>query len=73
MLSLQRYLLGETEEMLDRRRDEIFATGPDDYKSLGEVLGRVATEGNVVVMGSESAIAAANTERQGLFKVSKVL
>lgn len=72
-VSLRRYLLGETDERLQRLRDEILSARVEDFRALGAALAQLAATGRVVVMGSPEAIAAANAERGGFLEVSKVL
>jgi len=69
----QRYLVHETEESLQRLREEVLATRPEDFKAFGEALSRLAEQSDVVVMGSPEAIAAANAKRQGFLAVTKVV
>jgi Zn-dependent M16 (insulinase) family peptidase len=71
--SLLRYLVGDTDEVLQRLREEVLATRAEAFSELGEALKQVAREGRVVVLGSEPAIGAANTERPGFLAVTKVL
>jgi Zn-dependent M16 (insulinase) family peptidase len=73
LTSLRRYLLGETDERLQRLREEILSARVEDFRSFGVGLARLADTGRVVVMGSPEAIAAANAERNGFLEVSKVL
>ncbi len=73
LLSLRRYLLGETEQSLQRVRNEILSARVEDFRKLGSALARLAETGRVVVMGAPEAIAAANAERAGFLEVSKVL
>ena len=54
--SMIRYLTGNTDEDLQRVRDEIFATTADDFTRFADVLDEVAGHGLVKVLGSESAI-----------------
>jgi hypothetical protein len=72
--SMARYLIGLSDESRQRYRDEILATTVADFKAFAEVLEEVNRQGQVVVMGSAEAIAAANTERGGNWlTVRKVL
>jgi Zn-dependent M16 (insulinase) family peptidase len=66
-------LAGDTDEARQQRRDEILSASNRDFKALGEALDKVARNGQVVVLGSEKAIKAANDERGGFLKVTKVL
>jgi hypothetical protein len=71
--SLSRALAGDTEEGRQKLRDEVLATTAADIKAFAAVLDVVKKDGEVVVLGSEQAIAAANAERQLGMKVVKVL
>ena len=66
-------LSGDTDEDRQRRREEILGASAHDFKALAEALDKVARQGQVVVLGSETAIKAANDERGGFLKVTKVL
>jgi Zn-dependent M16 (insulinase) family peptidase len=66
-------LSGDTDEDRQRRREEILAASSQDFKALAEALNKVAQQGQVVVLGSETAIKAANDERGNFLKVTKVL
>ncbi|MDC9824997.1 insulinase family protein [Devosia sp. ZB163] len=71
--SLAWELAGDTEEARQKRREEILGATNRDFKALAEALDQVARQGQVVVLGSEKAIKAANDERGGFLKVTKVL
>jgi Zn-dependent M16 (insulinase) family peptidase len=71
--STLRWLIGETDESLQRYREEVLATRPEDFRAFGKALDALTAESQVVVMGSPEAIAAANTKRQGFLAVTKVL
>jgi presequence protease len=73
MTSMQRYLVHETEESLQRLREEVLATRPEDFRALGEALSSLADRSDVVVMGSPDAIVTANAKRQGFLAVTKVV
>jgi hypothetical protein len=70
---MARHLLGDSDEILQRRREELLATDVQDFRALGDALDQAATRSRVVVLGSEPAIAAANEKRPGFLAVSKVL
>ncbi len=70
--SLMRYLLGETDEHRQRRRDELLATGQDDFRHFAEALDELRQRGHVVVLGSQEAIQAANEERPGWLHVTSL-
>jgi Zn-dependent M16 (insulinase) family peptidase len=73
LTSTQRWLVHETEESLQRLREEVLATRPEDFRAFGEALSALAERSDVVVMGSPEAIAAANAKRQGFLAVTKVM
>ena len=66
-------LTGDTEQSRQKRRDEILATSDADFEALAEALGQMAEHGQVVVLGPEKAIKAANAERGEFLKVTKVM
>ena len=70
--SLQRYLLGISDEERQTYRDQVLATNEADFKAFGTVLREVNEAGQVVVLGSAEAINAANEERPWLH-VSQVM
>ncbi|MDR3476109.1 MAG: insulinase family protein [Devosia sp.] len=71
--SMVQTLIGETPEHRQRRRDEVLGATSQDFKVLSEVLAEAAKVGRVAVLGSETAIKAANDERGGFLKVTRVL
>jgi hypothetical protein len=71
--SMIRYLVKETDETRQRRRDEILATTAADFRAFAEVLDHLKDEGIAVVLGSTEAIAKANEARPGLLTPLKVL
>ncbi len=71
--SMQRYLIGDTDEARQRMREEILSTTAADIRNFGEAMAQVAAKGRVVVLGSEQAIEAANAERPGLLRVMRVM
>jgi hypothetical protein len=73
LTSTLRYLMHETDDNLQRYREEILSAKPEDFRAFGTALDALATQGRVVAMGSPEAIAAANAKRQGLLAVTKVL
>ncbi|HEV7274751.1 MAG TPA: insulinase family protein [Devosiaceae bacterium] len=66
-------LMGDTEEARQQRREEILGASQQDFAAMAEVLDAVARQGRVVVLGSETAIRAANEERGNFLAVTKVL
>ena len=71
--SLLRYLIGDTEDARQQLRDQIFATGKGDFKAFASIMEEVKKNGFVKVLGSPSAIEAANSERSGWLDVQRVL
>jgi presequence protease len=71
--SMQRYLIGDSEEARQRMREEILSTTAADIREFAGAMADVAAHGRVVVLGSEQAIEAANAERPGLLSASRVL
>jgi hypothetical protein len=71
--SMQRYLIGDTDEARQRMREEILSTTAADIRNFGDAMADVAARGRVVVLGSEQAIDAANAERPGLLSASRIL
>ena len=61
--SMQRYLAGETDEMRQRRRDEILGANVADFRTFADALAELTAYGQVVVLGSERAIRAADARR----------
>jgi Zn-dependent M16 (insulinase) family peptidase len=62
---MQRYLIGDSDEVRQRMREEILSTTAGDIMNFADALTEVAAHGRVVVLGSEQAIEATNLERQG--------
>jgi presequence protease len=58
--ALQWHLLGETDEMRQRYRDQVLDTTPADFKALAELLAAVPEQGRVVIMGAAETLAAVN-------------
>ena len=58
--SMMRHLTGRTDEIRQEIREEILSTNGEDFIAFGEVLENVAQSNAVAVMGSQSAIEAAN-------------
>jgi Zn-dependent M16 (insulinase) family peptidase len=71
--SMLRYLVGDTDEIRQRIREEILAASADDFRAFADVLELVADRGLVVVLGSQAAIEAANAAKPGWLDITKVL
>jgi hypothetical protein len=64
--SMQRYLLGISDEERQKYRDQVLATSEQEFKMFAEVLQKINDDGLVVVLGSAEAIKAANGEEPWL-------
>ncbi|MCK4534801.1 MAG: peptidase M16, partial [Syntrophobacterales bacterium] len=71
--SMIRHLTGNTEEDIQRTRDEILSTTAQDFRKFAGVIDEVAKSGLVKVLGSENAIREATAGGQLLLKTLKVL
>jgi hypothetical protein len=71
--SMWRFLTGTTDEIRQKRRDEILGTTQADFKQLAEAIDAIARHGHVVVLGGEAAISGANEKRPGLLEVTRVM
>ncbi len=71
--SMVRWLVNYNDTLRQQFRDEVLATSQGDFKSFGEILGEMAQNGKVVVLGSVVAIEKANQDRVGLLEILKVL
>ena len=52
--SVQRYLVGEADDIRQRRRDEILGASVADFRAFADALAELTAYGQVVVLGSES-------------------
>jgi Zn-dependent M16 (insulinase) family peptidase len=59
--SMQRYLVGEADDIRQRRRDEILGASVADFRAFADALAELTAYGQVVVLGSQQAIQAANS------------
>jgi hypothetical protein len=71
--SMVRQLSGETDEERQQLREEVLSTTATHFTAFAEALDTVKEEGLVKVLGSESAIQGAQTDRPGWLEVLKVL
>ena len=71
--SLLRYLSHDTEAMRQQLRDEVLATGKDDFRAFGALLEEVKRRGVVKMLGSPDAIDTAASNRPEWLNVLKVL
>jgi Zn-dependent M16 (insulinase) family peptidase len=72
LISMQRWMMGMTDEMRQQNRDEVLGAGMADFRAFADVLDAVAANGKVAVIGSDVALKAANEGRQGLLAVSPI-
>jgi Zn-dependent M16 (insulinase) family peptidase len=73
LASMLRRLSGDSDESRQRMREEVLSTKAADFRRFAEVLAEVASQGQVTVLGSATAIEAANRERPGFLQVSQLL
>ncbi len=71
--SMQRHLIGDTDEARQQMREEILSTTAADLRNFAGAMAEVAAHGRIAVIGSEQAIEGANKERPGLLSVSRLL
>jgi Zn-dependent M16 (insulinase) family peptidase len=71
--SMQRHLIGDSDEARQRVREEILSTTAAQIRDFADAMTAVAAHGRVVVLGSDQAITEANAQRQGLLTVSRVM
>ncbi len=71
--SLTRFLAGETDQARQQRREQVLATKQDDFRQFSQVLEEVSRQGQVVVLGSQESINAADAERGGWLRITRVL
>jgi Zn-dependent M16 (insulinase) family peptidase len=71
--SMVRHLLHERDEDRQRTRDEVLGTTLADFRNFAEVIDAARTQARVVVMGSQQALTAANTEGGDWLKLLKVM
>ena len=70
---MSRYLLNYGDEFRQQFRNEVLNTTAKDFNNFGDILHEAARVGEIVVLGSADAVEKANTERQGLLDIIKVL
>ena len=71
-VSMERYLLGESDEMRQAMRDQVLSATIADFHRFGETLEAVKDHGHVVVLGAQAAIESAAEARPGWLTVSSV-
>jgi presequence protease len=65
-------LMGDTDELRQERREQVLGASNRDFAALADGLEALRKDSEVVVLGSEKAINAANAERGAFLKVTKV-
>ncbi|WP_088346280.1 insulinase family protein [Rhodomicrobium sp. R_RK_3] len=73
LVSMLRYLAGDSDERQQTIRDEVLNASPADIRGFADALDAVAAHGRTVVLGSEQAIKAANAGLEDRFTLTKVL
>jgi hypothetical protein len=73
LVSMQRWMMGITDEIRQQNRDEVLGTNIADFRAFADVLDTVAAQGHVAVIGSDVALKKANDERQGLLAISPIV
>ena len=71
--ALLRHLIGETDELRQRYREQVLGTTLADFHAIGDALDMLRNRSAVAVIGGQAVIDAANAERAGLLEVVKVL
>jgi Zn-dependent M16 (insulinase) family peptidase len=71
--SMLREISGETDEALQRIREEILATKAEDFKAFAEVLDAFRDDGLIKILGSQDAIQEVVNKRPGWMNVVKVM
>jgi presequence protease len=62
-LALMNHLVGKSEEDLQRLREEVLATSPDDLRRFGESIAAMRDQGTVVILGSSQHLAQSDFAR----------
>jgi hypothetical protein len=60
--SMVQYLVNDTDEVRQQRRNEVLATTAADFRAFADALDAVREQGKVIVIGSGEAIDKANAE-----------
>jgi Zn-dependent M16 (insulinase) family peptidase len=71
--SMARLIAGETDDNLQRIREEILGTKAEDFKAFADVLDYVRSNGLIKVLGSQDAIQEIVNKRPGWMNVVKVM
>ena len=71
--AMQRHLVGDTDAVRNRVREEVLSTTVADVRAFADVAAEIARRGRVVVIGSKTSIEDASKERPGLLAMAKLL
>jgi presequence protease len=71
--AMQRHLVGDTDAVRRRVREEVLSTTVADVRAFADVAAEIARRGQVVVIGSKTSIEGASRERPGLLAMAKLL
>jgi len=70
---MQRHLVGDTDAVRGRVREEVLSTTVADVRAFADVAAEIARHGRVVVIGSKTSLEGASRERPGLLAMTKLL
>ena len=65
LTAFQRHLAGDSNAARQTLRDQVLATNVEDLHHVADALDAIAEGGRVAILGSEEALAAADTARGG--------
>ena len=71
--SFIRYLTQESDESRQQMRNQILATGPEDFRAFADVLAAMKDQARVVVMGSHAALSAANEQNGNQLQIMQIM
>jgi Zn-dependent M16 (insulinase) family peptidase len=71
--AMQRHLVGDSDAVRGRVREEVLTTTVADVGAFADVAAEIARRGRVVVIGSKTCIEGASKERPGLLAMAKLL
>ena len=71
--AMQRHLVGDTDAVRGRVREEVLSTTVADVRAFADVAAEIARHGRVVVIGSKTSLEGASRERPGLLAMTKLL
>jgi Zn-dependent M16 (insulinase) family peptidase len=71
--AMQRHLVGDTDAMRGRVREEVLTTTVAEVRAFADVAADIARRGRVVVIGSKTSIEGASKKRPGLLGMAKLL